>query len=214
MYFCAGTSIDLSMSFGIWSGVSDSGERSLMKSKAPADMNGPVFRKGSSRVTIFVAVSVFSCLDVVVGTLGTALICVLYGYLVYAPAESAFTAPACVGPACGTRPCGSFLVTSDSGVTANPVAYLIHAGGAWVPHITVTRLLTAAVSVSAPCRYLAESQGGCARNGGSDNPRLARLETTHGERTNERKIPAKFNVTNDAPPGLAVMVEAPGHATA
>jgi uncharacterized membrane protein (DUF106 family) len=61
-----------------------------MKSQTPADTNGLVYRKEKSLFTISVIISIFIWLVVIVGTIGIALIYLLFGYIAYLFIQSAF----------------------------------------------------------------------------------------------------------------------------
>lgn len=108
-----------------------------MKSQSPADTNGLVYRKEKSLFTISVALSIFIWLALVVGTIGIALIYLLFGYIAYLFVQSAF-----ISYLRGT----GVRITHEQfpdlharlvdccerlGVTEIPDAYLIHADGAF-----------------------------------------------------------------------------------
>ncbi len=61
-----------------------------MKSQTPADTNGLVYRREKSLFTISVIISMFIWFVVIVGTIGIALIYLLFGYIAYLFIQSAF----------------------------------------------------------------------------------------------------------------------------
>lgn len=108
-----------------------------MESQTPADTNGLVYRKEKSLFTISVVLSIFIWLALVVGTIGIALIYLLFGYIAYLFVQSAF-----ISYLRGT----GVRITREQfpdlherlvdccerlGVTEIPDAYLIHADGAF-----------------------------------------------------------------------------------